>query len=175
MLRRTIFFACLLAAVNANAQQTSPVLISHADSTRAIAFDSVTHRREPFTTTAEIKYGADSATRIMLFAMNLQLQAGETSTAVTADAEATDHTLYTLPVEYVGPVPNNPWSSSVIIRVPENLPPTGDVLVRIRYHGLASNRVRIGIGAVGGGPADDLNAVPTPGPPPPPPASLLAT
>ena len=87
MLRRTIFFACLLVAVEADAQQTSPVLISHADSTRAIAFDSVTRRREPFTTTAEIKFGSDSATRIMLFAMNLRLQPGETATAVTADAE----------------------------------------------------------------------------------------
>jgi uncharacterized protein GlcG (DUF336 family) len=105
----------------------------------------------------------------------LQLQAGETAGAVTADAEAADHTLYALTVEYVGPVPDNPWSSSVIVRVPENLPATGDVLVRIRYHDLASNRVRVGIGAVGGGPADDLNAVPTPGPAPPPPASLLAT
>jgi uncharacterized protein GlcG (DUF336 family) len=174
MLRRTIFFACLLAAVEANAQQTSPVLISQTDSTRAIAFDSVTRRREPFNTTADIKFGSDSATRIMLFAMNLQLQPDETATAVTADAEAADHTLYSLTIEYVGPVPDNPWFSSVIIRIPENLPATGDVLVRIKYRGLASNRVRVGIGEVGGGPADDLNAVPTPGPPLPPPA-LLAT
>ena len=93
MLRRMFFFACLLAAVEANAQQTSPVLISQADSTRAIAFDSVTHRREPFTTTAEIAFGPDSATRIMLFAMSLQLQPGETATAVTADAEDAQHTL----------------------------------------------------------------------------------
>jgi uncharacterized protein GlcG (DUF336 family) len=175
MLRRTIFFACLLAAVKANAQQTSPVLISQVDSTRAIAFDSVTHRREPFTTTAEINFGSDSATRIMLFAMNLQLQPDETATAVTADAEAADHTLYALTVEYVGSVPDNPWVSSVILRVPGNLPVTGDVLVRIKYRGLASNRVRVGIGEVGGGPADDLNAVPTPGPPLPPPSTLLAT
>ncbi|HEY6659485.1 MAG TPA: heme-binding protein [Pyrinomonadaceae bacterium] len=175
MLRRTIFFACLLAAVEASAQQTSPVLISHVDSTRAIAFDSVTRRREPFTTTAEIKFGSDSATRIMLFAMNLQLQPGET---VTADAEDTNHTLYPLTVEYVGPVPGNPWVSSVIIRVPENVPAIGDVLVRIKYRNLASNRVRVGIGVVGGGPADDPNAIPTPGllsPVEPPPAALLAT
>lgn len=175
MLRRTIFFACLLAAVKANAQQTSPVLISNADSTRAIAFDSVTRQREPFTPTAQMKFGSDTATRIMLFAMNLQLQPGETASAVTADAEDADHTLYQLTVEYVGPVPENPWASSVIIRVPENLPATGDVLVRIKYRGLASNRVRVGIGEVGGGPADDLNAVPTPGPPLPPPVALLAT
>jgi len=177
MLRRTIFIACLLVAVEVSAQQTSPVLISQPDSTRAIAFDSVTRRREPFATTAEVKFGSDSATRIMLFATNLQLQPGETSTAVTADAETADHTLYLLTVEHIGPVPDNPWVSSVVIRVPENLPATGDVLVRIKYRGLASNRVRVGIGELGGGPADDLNAIPTPGLPfaLTPPSSLLAT
>src|ERR1043165_7189599 len=177
MSRRMIFFACLLVAVEANAQQTSPVLISQAESTRAIAYDSVTHRREPFTTTAQINFGSDSATRIMLFAMNLQLQPGETASAVTADAEAANHALYPLTVEFIGAVPDNPWVSSVIIRVPENLPATGDVLVRIKYRDLASNRVRVGIGVVGGGPADDPNAIPTPGLESPfvSPPSLLAT
>jgi uncharacterized protein GlcG (DUF336 family) len=174
MWRRGIFFACLLAAVEASAQQTSPVLISQSDSTRAIAFDSVTRRREPFNPTAEIQFGSDSATRIMLFAMNLQLQPGDT---LTADAEDSTHTLYSLTVEHVDPVPNNPWASSVIIRVPENLPATGDVLVRIKYRNLASNRVRVGIGQVGGGPPDDPNVIPTPGLESPfvSPPSLLAT
>src|ERR1041384_2691814 len=157
---------------NAGAQTTRPTLISHPDSTRAIAFESVTRQREPFTTTAQINFGSDSATRIMLFAMNLQLQPGETASAVTADAEDANHTLYPLTVEFIGAVPDNPWVSSVIIRVPENLPATGDVLVRIKYRDLASNRVRVGISEVGGGPPDDLNAVPTPGPPLPPPGAL---
>ena len=111
----------------------------------------------------------------MLFAMNLQLQPGET---VTAEAEDAEHSLYQLPVEYVGSVPNNPWVSSVIIRVPDNLPATGDVLVQIKYRDLTSNRVRVGIGVVGGGPADDPNAIPTPGllsPVDPSPTTLLAT
>jgi uncharacterized protein GlcG (DUF336 family) len=172
-----IFFACLLTAFETSAQQTRPVLISHADSTRAIAFDSVTHRREPFTTAAQIKFGPDSATRIMLFAMNLQLQPGELATAVTAEAEDADHTLYQLSVEHIDIVSDYPWASSVIIRVPENLPATGDVLVQIKYRDLASNRVRIGIGQVGGGPPDDLNAVPTPGLPSPsdPPSAITTT
>src|ERR1051325_4061639 len=172
---RTAFLLFAISFINfdhSNAQSTPPTLISQADSTRAIAFDSVTHRREPFTTTAQINFGSDSATRIMLFAMNLQLQPGETASAVTADAEDANHTLYPLTVEFVGAVPDNPWVSSVIIRVPENLPATGDVLVRIKYRDLASNRVRVGIGEVGGGPPDDLNAIPTPGPPLPPPAAL---
>src|ERR1051326_3332532 len=175
LLTAFLLFAISVVKFDRARAQSSPVLISQTDSTRAIAFDSVTHRREPFNTTADIKFGSDSARRIMLFAMNLQLQPDETATAVTADAEAADHTLYTLTVEYVGPVPDNPWVSSVIHRGPANVPATGDVLVRIKDRSLASNRVRVGIGEVGGGPADDLNAVPTPGPPLPPPSALLAT
>ncbi|HZN00021.1 MAG TPA: heme-binding protein [Pyrinomonadaceae bacterium] len=145
------------------AQATRPTLISHADSTRAIAFESVTRQREPFQTTVQVKFGADSATRIMLFAMNLQLQPGETAIAVTADAEDAAHTIYSLTVEHVGGVPDQPWASSLVVRLPSNLPLAGDVLVRIRYGGVASNRVRVGIGHVGDGPPDDTGAVPTPG------------
>jgi uncharacterized protein GlcG (DUF336 family) len=171
MWRRLIFCACVLTAIEGHAQ-TRPVLISHADSTRAIAIDSVTRRREPFNTTAEISFSPDPATRIMLFALNLQVQPGET---VSADAEAADHTVYSLIVEHVGSVPNHPWASSVVIRLPPSLPEAGDVLVRVTYRGVASNRVRVGIGSVGGGPPDDLNAIPTPGPPFAPPSALTTT
>src|ERR1043166_3261096 len=74
-----LFLISFIKFDRAGAQSSSPILISQADSTRAIAFDSVTRRREPFNTTAEIQFGSDSATRIMLFAMNLQLQPGETA------------------------------------------------------------------------------------------------
>ena len=148
---------------NARAQSTRPTLISHADSTRAIAFESVTRQREPFTTTAQIKFGSDSATRIMLFAMNLQLQPGETASAVTADVEDASHTIHALTVEYAGSLPDQPWATSLVVRLAENLPQAGDVLVRIKYRGVESNRVRVGIGHVGDGPPDDDGAVPTPG------------
>lgn len=145
---------------NAGAQTTRPTLISHADSTRAIAFESVTRQREPFTTTAQVKFGSDSATRIMLFAMNLQLLPGET---ITADAEDASHTIYPLTVEYAGSVPDQPWATSLVVRLAENMPQAGDVLVRIKYRGVESNRVRVGIGHTGDGPPDDANAIPTPG------------
>jgi uncharacterized protein GlcG (DUF336 family) len=174
MWRRLIFFVCVLTAVEGHAQ-TRPVLISQADSTRAIAVESVTRRREPFNTTAEIRFSSDSATRIMLFALNLSLQPGENASAVTADAEDADHNLHQLLVEHVGPVVNQPWATSVVMRLPASLPATGDVLVRITYRSVASNRVRVGIGQVGGGPPDDLNATPTPGPPFDPPSALTAT
>ena len=178
MRRRLIFVTCLLFAVYAElqsgAQQIAPILISHADSTRAIAFDSVTRHREPFSTAAQIRFGSDNATRIMLFAMNLDPQAGET---VTADAEDASHNIHTLTVENVRTVPDQPWAAAVVVRLSESLPQSGDVLVRIRYRGIASNRVRVGIGQVGGGPADDVNAIPTPGLPGPlePPSNATAT
>jgi len=148
---------------SAEAQATKPILISHADSTRAISFESVTRQREPFQATAQIKFGPDPATRIMLFAMNLKLQAGETASAISADAEDGNHAVHTLTVEHVGSVPDQPWATSLVVRLPENLADVGDVLVRVRYREMESNRVRVGIGHVGDGPPDDINAVPTPG------------
>ena len=168
-----LFVLNLIDFDRAGAQATRPTLISHADSTRAISFESVTRQREPFTTTAQLKFGPDAATRIMLFAMNLQFQPGET---LTADAEDATHTIHQLTVEHVGTVPDQPWATSIVVRLPENLPQTGDVLVRIRYRGLDSNRVRVGIGHVGGGPPDDTGAVPTPGiVDPGPPSGVAAT
>lgn len=174
MWRRLIFVACVLFAVYTQAQKSAPILISQPDSTRAIAFDSVTRQREPFSTTAQIKFGSDNATRVMLFAMNLDLQSGET---ISADAEDASHNIHSLTVENAGKVADQPWATAIVMRLPESLPQSGDVLVRIVYGGVASNRVRVGIGQVGGGPADDINAVPTPGLPGPlePPANAAAT
>ena len=145
------------------AQTQAPMLVSRDDSTRAIALESVTRQREPFAPTTALQFGSDAVTRVILFAQNLQLQPGETSSAVTADAEDADHHIYALTVEHVGSVPDQPWVTSIVIRLADDLTDVGDVLVRVRYRGVSSNRVRLGIGHVGGGPPDDFNAVPTPG------------
>jgi len=121
----------------------------------------------------------DSATRVMLFAMNLQLQTGEPPSAITADAEDSNHHLYPLAVEFIGTVPQQPWATSIVIRLNDEMADLGDVLVRIKYHSIASNRVRVGIGHVGDGPLDDEGARPTPGaetlPPPPSPDATATT
>ena len=145
------------------AQANGPILVSEELSTRAIAFDSATHKREPFSAFAPISFGPDNLTRIMLFATNLKLQAGEGTDVVSADAEDGSHRLYALTVEYVGPVPDQPWATSVVVCLNNQMGDLGDVLVRIKYRGASSNRVRVGIGHVGDGPPDDAGAVPTPG------------
>src|SRR2546425_12729778 len=145
------------------AQANGPILISDELSTRAIAFDSTTHKHEPFSAFAPISFGPDNLTRIMLFATNLRLQAGEGTDVVSADAEDGSHRLYALTVEYVGPVPDQPWATSVVVCLDNQMGDLRDVLVQIKYNGFFSNRVRVGIGHVGDGPADDAGAVPTPG------------
>jgi uncharacterized protein GlcG (DUF336 family) len=149
----------------ASAQSTAPVLVSHEDSTRAISFESVTQQHEPFSTMAPIRFGTDNQTRIMLFAMNLTLQIGDTVASVSVEAEDFAHHVYQLPVEYIGAVPDQPWATSVVVRLSDDMNDVGDVLVKLSYRGLASNRVRVALGHVGGGLPDDQGAVPTPGTP----------
>jgi uncharacterized protein GlcG (DUF336 family) len=159
-----VFFAAALMLLGpASAQLAAPILISQPDSTRAIAFDSVTQHREPFSTISPVRFSADNHTRIMLFAMNLNLQPGETLSDLKVEAEDANHTTRELIVEYVGPVPDQPWATSLVVRLADGMDDLGDVLVRVRHKGFPSNRVRVGIGHVGGGPADDEGAVPTPG------------
>jgi uncharacterized protein GlcG (DUF336 family) len=148
---------------SAETEQQKPLLVSEETSTRAVALDSVTQQREPFPLTSPVEWGADNRTRIMLFVMNLSLEPGEGPGALTAEAEDGSHHLYPLTVEYIGPVPDQTWANSVVMRLSDEMGDVGDVLVRVSYHGLSSNRVRVGIGHLGDGPPDDADAVPTPG------------
>src|SRR2546423_775499 len=141
---------------NAKAASDGPVLLSEETSTRAIALESVIHMRESFGLASSIPWSTDQRTRIVVFAMNLELQPGEDLSAVTADAEDGAHRHYDLAVEYVGAVPGHEWMTAVILRLNDNLGDVGDVLVQISYRGSASNRVRIAIGHMGGGPLDDF-------------------
>jgi uncharacterized protein GlcG (DUF336 family) len=148
---------------HAGAQTSTPVLISEETSTRALVFDSTTRAREPFTAHTQVTFGGNTHRRLMLFAMHLQLQPGELPSAVVARAEDASHQSYLLPVEHVGPTPGQPWATSIIVKLDPAMGDLGDVLLGITYRGVSSNRVRVGIGHIGGGPPDDPGAVPTPG------------
>src|SRR5882672_2347192 len=162
---------------NVHSQANKLILISEESSTRAVAVDSVTQKHEPFSPTSAVQWGSDSRTRIMVFAMGLSLQPGEEATAITADAEDGARHVHHLAVEYVGPVPEQDWISSIVLRLNDQMADVGDVLIGISYQGKLSNRVRVGIGHLGDGPPDDAGAVPTPGSiiPLAPPASTAGT
>ncbi|MEK6283551.1 MAG: DUF1800 domain-containing protein [Acidobacteriota bacterium] len=153
----------------------APVLLSQATSTRAIALESVSFRGEPFAVTQSPAFGTDPRTRIAIFATDVELLAGEGVNAFTADVQDAAGKRYPLRVEYKGQVPGFPGITMFIVRLADDLTAVGDVLLGIHLHGVSSNRVRMAIGQLGGGPPDDLGAVPTPAPATPPPADPLLT
>ncbi len=168
-----LVLVCMSAFSVAHAATSPPVLISDSVSTRAVAFESVTMRPEPFKVTASPSFGVDTRTRIVIFAMNLNLLPGETAngnpTSFTADAEDAAHNHYPLNVEYVDQVPGFGGIYMIVMRLNDGMTSNlGDVLLSLSLHTAASNRVRVAIGVAGGGPADDPGAGPTPAPATPP-------
>ena len=155
LLLRSLFGGILIICAVSHPAKSAPELISVANSTRAVAFESVTWMREPFPLTQPISFGSDNRTRILLFARNVDLLPGENASAIRAEAEDATRTRYPLIVEYVGKVPGFDWLSSVVVRLHDNWGDVGDVLIGISLRGAASNRVRVGIGHIGGGPPDD--------------------
>ncbi len=143
-----ITFILLICTIAVKAQQQSaPMLLTKADSSRAIAVDSVTRTSEPFPLNSPISWGQDRHTSIMLFARNLILQPGENASVMTADAEDETHRHYPLKVEYVGQVPGQEQLTSVIVRLSDDIITEGDIQVQLTYHGVASNRVSIYLSA----------------------------
>ncbi|HEY6231904.1 MAG TPA: DUF1800 domain-containing protein, partial [Pyrinomonadaceae bacterium] len=161
---------CVTAGTSYAANAKAPVLISEATSTRAVAMESVTFRGEPFPLTSSVAFSSDTRTRICVFAMNLELLPGEGAKAFTADIQDAAGKLHPLTIEFMGQVPNFPSITMFIVRLADDIGDAGDVLFRLNLHGMGSNRVRMGIGHIGGGPVDDPGAVATPAPATPPPA-----
>ncbi len=122
-----------------------PTLVAEPDTDRAIAFDSVTMVRDPFAVINLLNFSVDQRTRVMLFATNADLLPGETSSAVTAQAEDALQTIYPLPVEFVGKVPGFNSFTQIVVKLPDGLPTNTDVFVSITLHGKTSNKVRIAI------------------------------
>ena len=169
-----ISFAFLLIIVGGVAAQGAnpkpPRLISDTGSTRAVAFESAIFKAEPFPLTATVPFSTDTRTRICIFAMDLELLSGEGANAFTVDVQDSSGKLYPLRIEFMGQVPGFPGITMFIVRLADDIGDVGDVLLGLNLHGMASNRVRMGIGHVGGGPPDDSGAVATPAPTTPPPA-----
>ena len=126
----------VLSDAGSTIQSSAPSLVTEADSNRAIALHSVLFTLAPFSGTTTQNFSSDHRTRVMLFAANLDLMPGEVVTAQALDAQ---NMPYPLTVEYVGKVPDFNWLSSVIVRLPDTQPLTGDVSIGISLHGANSN------------------------------------
>jgi IgA Peptidase M64 len=123
----------------------APILLLEENSSRGVALDSVTWLRDPFSVFSSRNFSADGRTRIVLFAMNVEVQAGENLSIISASAEDAQQTIYPLVVEYAGNVPNQNWMAQIVVLLPENLANAGNVLVSIKVRGLQSNKVLVNI------------------------------
>ena len=115
-----------------------PALQTEAGTNHAIALESVTFRRDPFSVMNDFNFSTDHRTRIILFATNLTLGNGENSSAVTVQAEDAAG-VHNLPVEFVGAAPGSEWLTQLVVKLPDELA-TGNVLVSVSFHSNTSNK-----------------------------------
>jgi glucose/arabinose dehydrogenase len=124
-------------------QSTEPVLINEPNIDSAVALDSVTLVRDPFSLSNPFNFSSDQRTRLMLFGMNLDLQQGENSSAVTARLEDASQNVFPLTVEFVGKVPGFDWLTEIVVRLPDNTPVNQTLNVSVTLRGKTSNKVRV--------------------------------
>ncbi|MEJ7712191.1 MAG: hypothetical protein WKF84_20595 [Pyrinomonadaceae bacterium] len=134
--------------------ETKPVLLTVENTTRGLALESLSNEREPFAGASIDIGGAERATRILLFASNLNLLPHENASYFSADAEDGSHRIYQLTVENVELI-RNTGLHYLLIKLDKEMNGVGDVLMRISKNGVSSNRVRIGMGHIGAGLPDD--------------------
>lgn len=116
-----------------------PLLLTEENSNRAVALDTVTMTRDPFTPAAPHthNFSADGRTRIMLFAANVHLTSDTTVLVMAEDSRQAPHLL---PVEYVGSVPGQDGLTQINVRLSDGL--AGDVGLTLIVGGELSNRDR---------------------------------
>ena len=127
----------------------APVLATELNSQRAIALDAVTFVREPFGVTNPNYFGTDKRTRVALFTTNLIVTQ---DLVVTAEAIDDQQTVHQLPVEFVGLVPNfvsvvpeAPFLTQIIVRLPEGITTPGDLQVSVTARGRFSSKVLVAV------------------------------
>ncbi len=122
----------------------APFLVSLDASQRAAALNSVTMVRDPFSLNTAQNLSADKRTRVLLYAQNIDWNALQNTSALTAQVDF-GATMIPAVVEYIGVVPNLDGYARIVVRLPNGLPSSGDVGVRIIVNGVQSNRVVIGM------------------------------
>lgn len=128
-----------------NQSGPNPALLSEESSVAAVALDSVTFVRDPFSLRTTNNFSPDQRIRISVFALNVELLPSENNSVVSAQAEDSQHRIFSLPVEFVGKVPNFDWLTQINLRLPDELSAGGDMLVKITVRGQASNEAKIRI------------------------------
>lgn len=156
------------AQEDSNPDSPTPILISEEGSTRALAAKIGKSIIQNSKKNRPKAFSPDST--ILLYVANLDLKDEEKANSLRVDVEDARGRKYRFPVLSIERVEGQEWIHAIIVQLTDELgfweePITqGDVLVGVSWRGLASNRVRVGIGKIGGDIKDDAGAIPTPAP-----------
>ncbi len=139
--------------------EDAPILISEANSTRALVA-LPNGARSSSLSNRIIKPGKQNV--ITFFITNLDLMMGEGANAFRAEFEDSQRFRYPLEVVRLEPAAEYKSVYALSVRMGSEIGNIGDVLVRVTWRGMSSNRVRLSIGYEGGKLEDDAGAIPTP-------------
>lgn len=138
----------------------TPVVLSHSNSIRALAVEGRVSKRIDLNRVPERAFALDS--QVTLFVANLTLMEGEGASALRVYAQDSRARYYRFPVMSVEPVVVSGARGlyAVTVQLTDTIGywPTldahNDLLMMLTWRGLASNRVRLAIGQLGG-PAEE--------------------
>jgi hypothetical protein len=113
---------------------TAPIIFNEEGTTQAIALDSVTHVRGPFSIISTLNLSTDQHTRVILFTSNLGLSQPDSS-VLSVQANG-----ITLTVESVGTLIGVPGldASYIIVRLPDALP-SGNLPLVVTLRGVKNS------------------------------------
>ena len=120
----------------------APVLLNDVSTNRALVLQSPFFTREPFAVTSSLNLTADQRTRVMLFAVNVDLSINSTLSVAAVSSKGV---LYQLPIEYVGSLPGLEFITTLIVRLPQDPALHGDISVSLTVAGTKSNSVAFAI------------------------------
>jgi hypothetical protein len=129
----------------------TPVLLSMADSTRALAVPAGKQRPARSRLSQPSSTAFPAGGKIQIFITNVDLMKGEGANAFRVYAEDRKGRLFRFPVLDLQPLPETNWIYAVTLRLTDEIgfwePPTadGDLFIYITWRGLASNRVKLGL------------------------------
>jgi len=156
-------FPAFAQELDPNPDSPTPVLLSHTNSSRALAVspDGVVN----IVNLAKVKTRAFSADSVIsLLITNISLIPGEAASAFRVDVEDEKGRRFRFPALGIRPVKRQKGVYALTVQLTdelgfwENPVFDGDVLIDVSWRGLASNRLRLGIGKIGGDIKDDTEA-----------------
>jgi len=121
-----------------------PVLLTEANTSKAIAVESVWMLRDPFSLENFLNMSSDQHTRIMLFVTGIELAPNESASSVAVQLEDNQTHVFQLAVEDVRQVPNFDFSQ-IVVRLPDSINTEGDFRISITFRGTTGNKPSISI------------------------------